>query len=195
MHVKDQPIPLLSGVMVLLLATLFFTGEQVSRWCQYDRAAILHGEWWRIFTAHFIHFGWGHLTINVMGFLLVLYLFREQRSVGRWLMGIAGCSLGTGLGLLIFSPKVDWYLGFSGTGHGLLALGIIDALGRNRRLAIIAASLLLAKLLSEMFGGPSLSTERFINTTVVTASHLYGAMTGLAVGMALRFRKGSHTVG
>lgn len=92
---------------------------------------------------------------------------------------------------MIFSPKVDWYVGMSGMLHGLLALGIIDGLDRNRWPTCIAGLLLFGKLLSESISGPNPATERIIGTAVVTASHLYGVLSGIVTAIVLRLRRNS----
>ena len=51
-----------------------------------DAAAVSHGEWWRLFTAIFLHADLGHLAMNA--------------SIGLALLGLTMGSFGTGIGLL-----------------------------------------------------------------------------------------------
>lgn len=43
----------------------------------YDRAAIAHGEWWRIWSGHLVHFGWPHLVVDA-GLLLIVGWIAEK---------------------------------------------------------------------------------------------------------------------
>ena len=51
-----------------------------------DAAAVSHGEWWRIFTAIFLHADLGHFAMNA--------------SLGLVLLGLTMGNFGTGIGLL-----------------------------------------------------------------------------------------------
>ena len=170
-------------MLILLSVLTAIGGQQLGFCCRYERSAILAGEWWRLLTAPVVHLGWIHMLLNVAGLVLVFSLFWERLSANAWLIGVIGCSLGTSIGLLVFSPDVDWCVGMSGMLHGLLALGIIDSLDRNRWLAGIGGLLLFGKLLSELTGGPMPSTERIIGNAVVSEAHLYGVIAGVTISM------------
>ena len=174
---------ILPGVLILLSVLTAIGGPEIGFWCRYERSAILAGQWWRLLTAPVVHLGWIHMLLNVTGLMLVFSLFWERVSISTWLIGVIGCSLGTSIGLLIFSPNVDWCVGMSGMLHGLLALGIIASLDKDRWLACIAGLLLLAKLLSELTCGPMPSTEKIIGNAVVTEAHLYGIISGVTISM------------
>lgn len=173
-------------MLILLSLLIVAVGPQLGFWCRYERSAILAGQWWRLLTAPIVHLGWIHMLLNATGLMLVFSLFWERVSTNTWLIGITGCSLGSSIGLLIFNPNVDWCVGMSGMLHGLLALGIIASLDKDRWLAGIAGLLLLAKLLSELTGGPMPSTERIIGNAVVTEAHLYGVISGMTISIIRR---------
>src|SRR4051812_39105158 len=40
----------------------------------YDRAAIIDGQWWRIWTGHLVHFGWPHFVADAGLFLILGWL-------------------------------------------------------------------------------------------------------------------------
>ena len=73
-----------------------------------DSAAVSRGEWWRLFTAIFLHADIGHLAMNA--------------TIGLFLLGLTMGSLGTGWGLLAA------YLAGAG---GNLVVWILDSAGHR----------------------------------------------------------------
>ena len=53
--------------------------EQLSQW---PYGVILLGQWWRVFTAAFLHVGLVHLAMNM--FALLLFGSELERQLGRW---------------------------------------------------------------------------------------------------------------
>jgi membrane associated rhomboid family serine protease len=95
-------------------------------------AGLEHGEWWRLITAAFLHYGPIHLALN----MLALWWLGApvELALGRWrflllyvVSGLAGSA-----GALLFSPN-DITVGASGAIFGLLGAGLIleyEATGR-----------------------------------------------------------------
>ncbi len=44
----------------------------------YDHAAIAHGQWWRLWTGHLVHFGWPHFVADGGLFLILGFMLRTQ---------------------------------------------------------------------------------------------------------------------
>jgi len=168
--------------VALISACAAVVGRPANVWCRYERSAVVTGEWWRIVTAHFIHLGWSHMLLNLVGLALIAFLFRFTLSSRIWWSALLGCSLGTGAGLLMFSPEIEWYVGLSGTLHGILALGLIAGAGEYRWLAAVGGGCFVVKLLTEQLAGPVPITTQFSGSAAVPASHLYGAVTGVIIG-------------
>jgi rhomboid family GlyGly-CTERM serine protease len=100
----------------------------------YDRSAILQGDWWRLWTGHWIHFSVSHLAWNIAVLLGAgAWLERLQPgSLVRWL--VAGAPL-ISLTLLVGEPAMQVYGGLSGLATGavvLLALMQWDRRPRSR---------------------------------------------------------------
>lgn len=85
-------------------------GDLVLAWGGFIPENVWAGEWWRLFTANFLHIGWLHLLTN----MITLYLLGAfaERHLGRWrYLGIYLAS-GTGvllclLGLVTIMQQVD----------------------------------------------------------------------------------------
>ena len=85
--------------------------------------AVWLGQWWRLFSAAFVHFGLGHLLVNMT--LLWLYGPRLERYLGRWryLSLVCVSALGGSLmACLLGPPRVG--VGFSGVLCGFFGAGL-----------------------------------------------------------------------
>lgn len=169
-------IPLTLSAIALVLALTDEAGQQLLR---YDRAAILQGAWWRLLSGHLLHLGWSHLLMNLAGLALVWALVGGTLSNRNWLIILSADALITGLGLLIFNPQLDWYVGLSGILHGLLVAGIITQLKQGQRGSVLLLAALALKLAWEQFAGPLPGSESSAGGRVIVDAHLYGALGGL----------------
>lgn len=168
-------------LIVAALGALLSLGSDVSALLRYDRSAIAGGGWWRLLTAHVVHLDAHHLILNSLGLLLLWSLFAADYDPVEWIL-IALCgALGISSGLWWLSPRVEWYVGLSGVLHAVLGAGTAKHLmaGVWDRWLLLAA--LIAKLAYEQFGFPE-------PPLVVVDAHLYGAVSGFAVGAALSWR-------
>lgn len=149
----------------------------------WNRAAILHGQWYRIFSAHLVHLGVWHLLLNTLALLLLGELFWQQLSARKVMALLLASALGVGIGLLLIAPELWRYAGLSGVLHGAWAGSALLLLNQRRddpaRTWWAAALLLLAaKLVWENFGGHSLSAQT-LDMPVILPSHALGALSGL----------------
>ena len=170
-------------LVVLLPCLLLALGnDPVRRMLRYDRHAILDGEPWRLVTGNFVHLGLGHLLEDCAGLVLLWLLFRDVlpgwRTPGLVLAG----SLAVGLGLLIGSPGVEWYVGISGALDTLWAAGAIALLNRRDRFGWVLAGFLVAKLAYEQLWGPLPFSSVESGGKVIVDAHLYGALAGAVIG-------------
>jgi rhomboid family GlyGly-CTERM serine protease len=146
-----------------------------------ERAVVL-AEPWRLVTGHLVHLGWGHLLMNLAGLAVVWALLGPAMTPGRWAATVLACGAGVSLGLLLLSPQVPWYAGFSGILHGLIAAGALAGFRRLPGICGVLLGLLAVKLTVEQFLGPGEGTARLIGGNVIVDAHLYGALAGLACG-------------
>jgi rhomboid protease GluP len=177
----------ISGLWVLLTCAFFqwqTVNVAVRNTGVVDSAAINHGEWWRIFTAEFLHADGLHLATNcVFGFILLgLAMGRFGTGVG-FLAAYLGGAAGNSLSLLLH-PEIHQALGASGlvmAALGLLAAPSLRSTQRHPRgwklvLGGIAAGVMLFSLLGLHPG-----------TDVV--AHAGGFVTGMGLGLGLSWLK------
>lgn len=174
----------LAAVISLLLLPLAGGEELAAQW-RYARSAIAGGEWWRLFTAHIVHLDARHATLNAAGLALLWALFARSFRPWQWLVATALIVTVIDAGFWFLSLRLGWYVGASAWLHGVFACGAVAMIRGGERLGWVAAVVFAAKLAWEQWQGPLPLTHG----PVVTVSHLYGAVGGLAAGLLLRPRR------
>ena len=115
-------LPIIISIFVLSFA---FAGDIATSVLQFEREGILHGEIWRLITGNFVHLSGSHALLNIAGLVLIWLLFGHCYNNATWLIVLLSSLLTTTLGLLVFNPELDWYVGLSGSLHGLFIAGCI----------------------------------------------------------------------
>lgn len=167
------PVALITISLLLLNDTSFSA-------LRYDRAAIVHGEWWRLVTCHVTHLGPTHFLLNAGALVAIWSVVGERFAPLQWWLIAALCLVFTGAGLFVFYPAIAWYTGLSGVLHGLFVAGLLSGAGDSRldRLLLIAVG---AKLLWEQTVGPLPGSEALIGDHVVVEAHLCGALSAAPI--------------
>jgi len=179
-------LPLGLGI-IALICQLF--GPATTTALRYERSAIQAGEVWRLITGNLVHLGWEHLLLNLTGLILIWLLFGQLLSLRQWLIVIAVSCLAVGLGLLLFDPELDWYVGLSGMLHGLFVTGILINLRKGYKLEWLLLLVIIAKLAWEQIHGSMPGTTEIAGGVVIVNAHLYGAISGIATGLLLTHKR------
>ena len=146
-----------------------------------DGAALAHGEWWRLFTATWLHTDVGHLATNlVFGFLLIgLVMGRYGPGVGLLATYLAGVS-GNLTTWLVYGEN-HRSLGASGVVMGALGIIVVQSVfllkRRNAHAYRLFASGLFVGLLLFVLLGVSPESD--------VVAHLGGFIAGLLLGSLL----------
>jgi len=182
--------PYLGLLIPLLLMLLFSLLLDSNTELRYQRSEILHGEWWRLYSGQLSHLNLNHLLLNLGGLTLFWLLFFRAASSTIWLLVMVLSMTSTGLGLLWLNPELNWYLGFSGVLHALFFSALLFELRGKRQASTIPLLLLLiAKLGWEQFGGAAPGSAELIGANVVIDAHLYGALSGVVLGLLIPIRQ------
>jgi len=172
------------------LAAYLVLGPAPEAWV-YDRAAIAGGEWWRLFTGHWVHSDLAHAGWDISALLLLGGLF-EARLKWRLPLALLAASMGVDAWLWWGDPWLNYYCGLSGILNGLLVLGLVF-LWRDMRhpLVLFTAAGAALKIIVELHTGQALLTQTAWPS--VPAVHAVGYVCGLllAWGFSLKQRHAS----
>lgn len=158
---------------------------------EFERQAILEGQWWRLLTGHFAHASSTHLLWCLAAF--VILGAPAERELGRRYAGLLlAASMSVGLGLLAFAPALTWYCGLSGLDTALFARALwkegLRARGDGDKmlltLGFLLAACLAGKIAFEYATGGALFA-RTPEVPPVPAAHLLGSAAGLLWAIAV----------
>lgn len=186
-HRVSQPAIALAVAIAALCVMLQTAGfDQTLR---FDRDAIANGQFWLLLSGNFVHLGPSHLFMNMAGFALVVALVWSHFTTGEWVLITIFSSLVVGVCLYLFDSDVFWYVGFSGTLHGLVIAGTLADLRHYPKSAGLLLILIIGKLAWEQVSGALPGSESVAGGTVVVNAHLYGAIGGAVAGALLLLLK------
>lgn len=145
-----------------------------------DSAAMAKGEWWRLFTAVWLHGDLGHLATNGAFGILLLGLAMGRYGTGVGLLAAYLAGVGGNIASWLVHGEGHRSLGASGMVMGALGLVAVQSLGLLKRapqawrfaVGGVAAGVMLFVLL-----GLSPGTD--------VAAHFGGFVSGLALGALL----------
>ncbi|HVA54435.1 MAG TPA: rhombosortase [Gammaproteobacteria bacterium] len=179
----QQVWPVLIVVIPCLLLNM--GGDPVRQALEYDRSAILHGQLWRVFTGNFVHLGWGHVGEDMTGYVLLYLLLKDVFPGWRCPLLVVLGSLGVGIGILLGDPGLRWYMGVSGALNTLWIAGAMLLMQQRDWIGWVLGVFLSLKLIYEQLQGPLPWSVATTGGPVAVDSHLYGAFTGVILGLVV----------
>lgn len=148
----------------------------------YWQADLLH-QFWRLWTAHWVHVGWIHYVLNMLAFACLPFIFPRVKVwhfVALLLLLPPLISLSFYYGF----PEIEAYAGLSGVLHGAyVAVAGVHLLDKKERnFAALVLFLILAKLIWENTIG-SVGTAELIGSPVLVEAHLLGVIWGVMIAI------------
>ena len=170
------------GINAVVLLLMYIAGFPADMWVPARFGAIvpeyvlIHGEWYRLFTAMFIHFGMAHFFANVMG--LVIFGTRVERYFGRLAFVLTYIFSGLMGSLFSLHFTRGYAAGASGAVYGLI--GVIFAYTRltGRSVELMNWYILF------LFAGMGIAMG-LMTTGVDNFGHLGGLVGGFSIGMGM----------
>lgn len=160
------------------------TGNEIYRKGVLYGPVVANGDWWRLFTAMFLHYGPLHLAMNMLALWWFGAAVEEVLGRGRYLLLYLVSGLAGSAGALLFSPE-SLTVGASGAIFGILGAAFV--LERQRMYVLGGGALSLIVLnLAFTFFIPGISI----------GGHLGGLIGGALGTLALsRFGRGHAVYG
>ncbi|GAA2636362.1 rhomboid family intramembrane serine protease [Paractinoplanes durhamensis] len=136
---------------------------------------IAAGEWWRLFTAMFLHYGILHLGLNMMLLWQLGRYLEAQLGPIRFTALYVLAGLGGNVAAYVFTPQNQPAAGASTAVFGLVAAMFIV----NRRLKLDVTALIPLLVINLLF--------TFTVPNISVAGHLGGLLAGAAVAFVLAY--------
>jgi len=179
--------PILININILIFIAMIVSGvhffmpdgQSLLEWGANFRPATLAGQWWRLFTAMFLHIGILHLLLNMyallyIGVLLEPYLGRTRFLAAYLLSGLAASVTSLWWHDLIISAGASGAIfGMYGVFLALLTTNLLDKSVQKALLASIA-----------IFVGYNLLYGLRPDSGIDNAAHIGGLISGLLIGYA-----------
>lgn len=183
LHLRSFALPIVIVVFALIVQAT--TLQDSLDW---QRSQIDAGQWWLIISGHFTHLGWEHFLLNCLALLIIWELFYRHRKVWLVVVELLWLCLVVGLGIYLFNPDVEWYVGLSGILHGMFLIGLSSELHWKNKIGLIVAVGFAAKIVWEQNVGITTGLI-FEEDSVLVDAHLYGTLGGLIVALPLELIK------
>jgi membrane associated rhomboid family serine protease len=145
---------------------------------------VAHGDWWRLFTSAFLHYGPFHLILNMLALYWFGSLLERRIGSGRFLLIYIVSGLAGSAGALIAAPTTPT-VGASGAIFGILGAGLVLELQRDNVFGGSALGLIVINLVLT-FAIPNISI----------GGHIGGLIGGAVACLGFsRFGRGSAAYG
>ncbi|QDK96605.1 rhombosortase [Acinetobacter tandoii] len=139
----------------------------------------LLAQFWRLWTAHWVHVGWIHYLLNMLAFACLPFIFPHVRvwKFAALLLLLPVC---ISLSFYYGFPDIEAYAGLSGVLHGAyVAVALVHlSYAHERKFAAGVLGLIVLKLIWENTLGNT-STAELIGSPVLVEAHLLGAIWGM----------------
>ncbi len=186
---RKMPWAFIAGA---LLATLIQCQDEWRGLLFYDRTAIAHGEWWRLWTGHLVHFGWPHFAIDTGLFLILGWLLESaQPALAR--LSLIALPVFISSCLFCYDPTLLRFGGLSAVNHGLLLYLIGQRWQQNRTgwfwPAVLFVYLGELVFMSAIGKGSSGGMIRFDDPEihVATSAHLAGVIYAIMLLLGIAY--------
>lgn len=168
----------------LVLACLVLLGQVFeplsSEWFSFNRQNIQQGEWWRLFTAHFVHLSFLHALGNALGIGMCAYIAGQYLNNLHAILLLLWCILWVGVGLFFSAQYLQSYVGLSGVLHGMLLVAPFVSHYYSNKVAWLFAALISAKILWEQSPWyDDMAAFALIGGRVEVNAHLLGYLAGV----------------
>lgn len=179
--VLRRPCTIIIALLAVIISIGEF-GETLPTSLQLTRQSLLDGRLWTILSGPLLHVSVQHLAFDVLGLLIVGWIFEPMLKRGM-IFFVIPINVAVAIAAFAIYPDLQSYCGLSALDQGLLAAGAVAlAMNRNTRPALIIASVLVLKWISELVFAQSslglISADPARYGTPVPWCHAIGGIAG-----------------
>jgi rhomboid family GlyGly-CTERM serine protease len=180
-----------ASLLLSLAAVFIFVCPSLADHLEYDRTAIAAGDIWRLFSGHWVHYGFDHFFWDVLAFGL-LAAACERRSRPRLFVCVIASALAISVSVWFGLSGLRAYRGLSGIDSALVVLLFMElwsdaCRSRQPKEIVIPAACLTAfvcKVSFELATGDTIFVQSLESGMVgVPLAHVAGAVVGFLVGL------------
>ena len=176
-------------ISVIIITFILIINQFIQDDLLFLRENIQQGEVWRIWTGNLVHSNYYHLGMNLAGFWLFIFIFKDFINTTVLLTVLLLLITGVGVGLYYLSPNIMWYAGISGALYGLFIVGAILALLHKDFITSLPILIVIpVKIIWDHLSGGGQTNADLIGVPVSTDSHIYGISTAFVIGAILLLR-------
>jgi rhomboid protease GluP len=185
----QRKIPYVTAVLVAINVVVFlvmeFFGSTESGEYMYAHGASYapdifeNGQWYRILTSMFMHFGAEHLINNMVMLYILGYQIEENFGRVKYLITYFICGIAGGI---ISSGEYSISAGASGAIFGIFGVLLVMIFKSRKQLGQVSAPRLILLFILMVFGN--------MQEGVDWMAHLGGAVTGVVIALAI-YRPGN----
>jgi len=189
----DQYQRVLAIAALTALVGLAFAPEPTQLALAWERSTIFGGQFWRLWTAHWVHFSMAHALVNIAVFVAACTVAAATlgaRFIG-WAIFIVSPVIS--IGLLITSPTLVEYRGLSGLATAMTVAALYGLAYAHRSLRWVIAVLAITLLLKLVAEANGLTFSSHIHSLPEGASvewraHLIGALSAIIYALSRSLR-------
>ena len=170
-------LPLLLALPALLLWFM----PQLEEPLIWDRQAVDLGQWWRMWTGHFLHSNHYHLLLNLGGLAVIFSLHQPHYRTWPLMLFSTLSMVMISIGVWLWVPGIERYVGLSALLHGLFTWGALMDIQRGWRSGWLLLLGVLLKVGWEQFSGGEGATSDLIDARVAVEAHLLGVLSALLI--------------
>lgn len=178
--IKKYAIPL---ILSHICIALVFALPQSDSWMAYSRENILSGELWRFFTPNLVHLGLNHALLNLVGLWFTMLLFINLVKQSDWSIWFALLFVGNIVGLYLWVPDLQHYVGMSGALYGLIAAAATAELRLGIKLSGLLLIIVGLKIFVPQLMGDNNNYNEWLGGKVIEEAHIIGFIEGLIIGL------------
>ena len=171
-------MPIWTSIVVLLSVAAYVVPE-LYHFFIYDRAAILGGEAWRLWSSHLVHFNAIHLLYNILVFGISGWIIESKGYKHFGLLCIL-MAFFIGIFLMLMEPAMSYYGGLSGLACGSIYYLALFGLSESkfwRRVSLMILLIIPVKISFEIYNSESiLPYIGKLDFMTMPVSHIFGIL-------------------